>query len=144
MIPSPAALGLSRRKFDSWRVHQPIAIRTISESRTKFTGIVAPTGFGKSLMILGHALHSKERVCVLTSTKALQDQYVRDFGPAILDIRGQANYDCEIALVTVADAPCHGAFHANCANPAVSPSTSSGPRSKSPLSSPTINTGCTR
>lgn len=110
MIPSPASLGLPKKKFPEWRHHQPDAIRTIGESRTKYTGIVAPTGFGKSLMILGHALHSKERVCILTSTRALQKQYEEDFGPKVLSIMGQKNYDCEIALVTVADAPCHGGY----------------------------------
>lgn len=110
MIPLPAALGLSRKKFPAWRHHQPSAIRTIGESRTKFTGIVAPTGFGKSLVILGHALHSKERVCILTSTRALQKQYESDFGGMVLSIMGQRNYDCEIAMVTVADAPCHGGY----------------------------------
>ena len=110
MIPPPHKLGLSKRKFPEWRHHQPAAIRTIGESRTKFTGIVAPTGFGKSLMILGHALHSKERVCILTSTKALQKQYEDDFGGQVLSIMGQRNYDCEIALATVADAPCQGGY----------------------------------
>ena len=109
MIP-PSALGLSAAKFPRWRKDQPEAITAISQAPTKYVGIVAPTGFGKSLMILGHALKTRERTCILTSTKALSDQYLSDFADHILDIRGQSNYDCEIALVSVADAPCHGGF----------------------------------
>lgn len=108
LIPAPALLGLPPDKFPEWRRNQDAAILFIKNSATKFTGVLAPTGFGKSAMVMGHALWTGERTCILTSTKALQDQYQEDFGDLLLDIRGQNNYDCEIAMVTAAEGPCHG------------------------------------
>lgn len=107
MISSPALLGLNPARFPRWRTGQPEAIHAIHTAPTKYVGIVAPTGFGKSAMVMGYAQHFKGRVAILTSTKALQDQYAADFNNILLDIRGQSNYQCEIALVSVAEGPCH-------------------------------------
>ena len=56
---------------------------------------MAPTGIGKSLVALALAKLTGMRTCILTSTKGLQEQYVRDserYG--LVDIRGRSNYEC--------------------------------------------------
>lgn len=108
-IPTPGLLGLPEA-FPTWRRHQDSAIFQIRDCPKKYLGILAPTGFGKSAMAIGHALWSGDRVLILTANKGLQDQYLSDFAGIVQDIRGQANYDCHKALVTVAEAPCHAGF----------------------------------
>jgi len=106
-LPSPPQLGLDPDKFPAWRAHQDTGIITIHEAPTKFVGILAPTGFGKSAMIVGHALWSGKRVLIVTANRGLMAQYEADFGPMLAVIKGQSNYNCEIAMVTVDHAPCH-------------------------------------
>jgi len=106
-LPSPPQLGLDPVKFPAWRAHQDTGIITIHEAPTKFVGILAPTGFGKSAMIVGHALWSGKRVLIVTANRGLMAQYEADFGPMLAVIKGQSNYNCEIAMVTVDHAPCH-------------------------------------
>jgi Rad3-related DNA helicase len=62
----------------------------------------APTGLGKSLIAIG--LHRVQydvsrplarRMLILTSTKALQQQIVRDFPDIVMEIKGKANYHCK-------------------------------------------------
>jgi len=96
--------------FPVWRRNQDGAIQFIKECPTKYAGVLAPTGFGKSAMNVGYALWSGLRILILTANKGLQDQYVSDFKELLHDIRGQANYDCSKALVTVAEASCHAGF----------------------------------
>jgi Rad3-related DNA helicase len=44
-------------------------------------------------------LLTDQRVCILTSTKGLQDQLAYDFGSiGLVDIRGQNNYSCKVPL----------------------------------------------
>ncbi len=107
-LPRPTDLGFPER-FEGWRKHQDDAILDLASSDRRFLGLVAPTGSGKSLTYMAYArLADFGRVCVLTSTRALQDQLGRDFEE--LDIRGQANYPCVVAddpETTVAEGACH-------------------------------------
>ena len=106
-FPTPESLGLP---FPEWRAAQPDAIRFLTRSESKYTGLLAPVGFGKSAVAVGHALMSQARTCIITSTIPLAAQYLEDFGATLLDIKGQDHYDCEIELSTVRDAPCHTGY----------------------------------
>ena len=61
------------------------------------TALGAPTGSGKSLYAVAVARAAWEwrgwRTCILTATRALEDQYaVRDFPPpTLIDVRGRDN-----------------------------------------------------
>jgi len=78
-----------------------------------FFGVDAPTGIGKSPLALTIALAIKDlyeaehgssideetgnetaQIWVVTQNKLLQDQYQRDFGSELFDLRGLDNYDC--------------------------------------------------
>lgn len=105
-LPSPSELGLDAERYPAWRADQADAIRKSRSCTSTYQGILAPTGFGKTLTIVGHALWSKERTLIVVATKGLQDQIAKDV-PGIHDVRGQGNYDCHKALCSVAEAPCH-------------------------------------
>jgi len=94
-------------KFGGWRKHQREAVAKTLEfidSGKDVIVLVAPTGFGKSLyaMALDRVLFpfleergydGKDKAYVVTETKQLQDQYLRDF-PFIKTIKGRSNYPC--------------------------------------------------
>lgn len=110
---SPSDLGLPP-KFSSWRQYQDHAIETAWDSEVRFVGMNQPTGSGKSLAYMALA-SLLGRTCVLTSTKALQDQLLADFSPiGLADIRGRANYPCHLKRGMTcdegADAHCHHRF----------------------------------
>jgi Rad3-related DNA helicase len=112
-LPTPERLGLPG-KFEEWRRGQEQAIWDLSGSDKRFDALVAPTGSGKSLTYVAYAavLSEAERVCIIVSTKAQQDQLMRDFGDleGMVDVRGQTNYLClaeEDGKTTVEDGPCH-------------------------------------
>lgn len=114
-LPRPEDIGLPE-KFREWRPHQAEAILDLYGSEKRFSALVAPTGSGKSATYFAYALLAGGRTCILTSSRALQTQLVRDFGglKGFADVRGQANYPChEFADlgITVAEAPCHGGMH---------------------------------
>jgi Rad3-related DNA helicase len=115
----PSDLGLPK-KFSVWRPRQYDALMEIATSETRFTGICAPTGSGKTAMYMGAALLTGGRTAVLTSTKAQADQVFRDFKRAGLEeIRGQSNFPCRLEeerkpkprQMTVDQAPCHFGVH---------------------------------
>ena len=54
--------------------------------------ISAPTGIGKSYVAKAIA-NSKETSFIVTSTKQLQDQYIKDF-PKLKSIKGMSNFAC--------------------------------------------------
>ena len=101
-FPSPSSLGAPDR-FTAWRSSQVQAFKNLLDDPGKGKRIsldIIPTGVGKSLLYMTLAfLESHARFLILTSTKALQDQLMNDFGthPDVCDIRGIANYPC-IAL----------------------------------------------
>lgn len=112
-LPRPVDLGFPS-KFTGWRKNQDDAILDLAASEVRFSGLVAPTGSGKSLTYMAYArLIGAGRVCVLTSTKSLQDQLEGDFRE--LDVRGKANYLCARGDVdpgvTVEEAPCQSGMY---------------------------------
>lgn len=61
----------------------------------RFTIQVTPTGVGKSLIYMAGALKRCEKATILTSTKGLQDQLVKDFADiGLVEVRGRSNYLC--------------------------------------------------
>ncbi|MEE8608592.1 MAG: helicase C-terminal domain-containing protein [Nitrospiraceae bacterium] len=120
LLPSPSAIG-APPKFHTWRKYQQEAVVRVMESDKRFLALAMPTGFGKSLVYVMQALIMGARVCILTSTKGLQDQLAADFGPiGLLDIRGQNSYPCRAleegkfpwwkAWPTCDNGPCHAGF----------------------------------
>jgi len=93
-IIQPADLGLPP-KFEMWRPGQLEAALDALSSERRFVGHSIPTGSGKSLDYVAQALISGYRTAILTSTKGLQDQLVRDFEAiGLTDVRGRNNYIC--------------------------------------------------
>lgn len=94
-FPDPALMGLPE-KFSSWRPFQESVVADILRSGPPFRALQVPTGFGKSLCyIAAGKLYGSGRVVILTSTKALQDQLVGDFGPAgLVALKGRNAYPC--------------------------------------------------
>lgn len=100
-------------KFKSWRKHQREAVAKTLEYIDQGKDVIvliAPTGFGKSLyaMALDRVLYPfltekgwkvKDKAYVVTETKQLQDQYLRDF-PFIKTIKGRSNYPCPLLGLT--------------------------------------------
>lgn len=122
-IPPIRELGLPA-KFASWRPGQADALARILASDKRFAGVCMPTGSGKSLVYVA-AANLVGRAVVLTSTKGLQDQLIRDFHEAgLVDIRGMNNYECravgaegefpffrdEREPVACDEAPCTGGY----------------------------------
>ena len=90
----PRDLGLPSH-FPTWRPGQLPALYTVAHSTQRFIGGCMPTGFGKSMWAIACALLFGVRVCVITSTKILQQQYLTDFESCgMVDIRGNQNYHC--------------------------------------------------
>ena len=83
-------------RFRSMRLQQSVMAQRILDSALDCRASVhaAPTGTGKTLAYVGAAVAGNLRCCVLTATKALQDQIVGDFGRLCLDVRGAGNFRC--------------------------------------------------
>jgi ATP-dependent DNA helicase DinG len=100
---SPAELSLP---YPDWRPGQRELLTRIALSDAKYLLLEAPTGSGKSAVSasVGHLLGKAS--LWLTSTKALQDQYV-DTIPEMVAAKGRDNYTCDIE-------PWHSALRAPC------------------------------
>lgn len=86
-------LGLPA-KFTGWRRGQAEMVERILSSEKRFSAVCAATGAGKSLIYFAVA-SAIGRTCVLTSTKALQDQLAAEFKEmGLADMRGMNNYLC--------------------------------------------------
>jgi Rad3-related DNA helicase len=107
---NPSDIGIT--KFETFRPAQYPAVATIMGSSKGVVALMMPTGTGKSLAYISGCLmeNPDNRVCVLTKTKALQDQLMADFGELdIVDVRGRANYLCALTKAPADNAPCtHG------------------------------------
>ena len=87
--------------FDEWRPGQGESVESVLDywaDDSRFVGLDAPTGSGKSLsgVVLGEAANEEwgGRTAILVSSRALQDQYARDFADFTTDFRGKSNYNC--------------------------------------------------
>ena len=94
---TPLDLGFPPQ-FPDWRPGQYQSLERALATDRRFIAQAAPTGFGKSLFAAAYAILSGKRTVIDTSTKALQDQYMRDFSSCGMnELRGRQNYPCEIA-----------------------------------------------
>jgi ATP-dependent DNA helicase DinG len=91
-LPSPAEFGLPVQ-FDRWRANQPEAVESVLSTTARYTGLVAPTGFGKSVVAEVIAKFEGGRSAYVVATKALQEQVSGEM-PHRFDIRGKGNYQC--------------------------------------------------
>lgn len=81
------------------------------ESGRRIVALSAPTGFGKSPAYIGYALLSGQPTCIVTNSRGLQDQLMRDFACiGLVDIRGRSNYQCEARE----DYTCQEGYAAQC------------------------------
>ena len=109
-FPTPRSLGLPPQ-YTEWRAHQEEAIKVIDASKSPVVALMLPPGAGKSLIYMAYSVWRNLRVCVLTSNRLLQTQIFNDFASlGVVDIRGQANYDCIVSGGKVSEGPCHGGF----------------------------------
>ena len=91
----PCDLGLPE-KFEHFRPEQVEAVDAILNTPKRFYGAALPTGAGKTLIAAAAARASGLRTVILTGTKGLQSQYIRDFlESGLTDIRGTSNYTCK-------------------------------------------------
>jgi Rad3-related DNA helicase len=91
-IPSPAELGID---LPSWRSGQEQMIDVTVTSDKRAIAVCAPTGFGKSAAVIASSIIVGEPTCIVTQSRGLQDQYVKEFGHlGLVDIRGKKNYEC--------------------------------------------------
>jgi Rad3-related DNA helicase len=96
LLPPPVACG-APPSFETWRAGQPEAVLHVVDSPQRLTGLVLPTGSGKSLVASTIATLTGWRTAILTSTKGLQDQVEQTFRPTgIKDVRGQRAYPCRL------------------------------------------------
>lgn len=79
--------------FRKWREHQQETVDKIVNTDKEFIILNAPTGIGKSLIAVASALLMQAKTYIVTYTKQLQDQYLRDF-KCIKTIKGRRNYPC--------------------------------------------------
>ena len=86
--------------FDSFRQHQEDVIKEIIEIEATDTPNIilkAPVASGKSLIAYTVAEYLRQEQdknsLIFTSTKILQDQYLRDF-PRLKTVKGRNNFDC--------------------------------------------------
>jgi Rad3-related DNA helicase len=109
-LPSPSVL-LGVPGFPEWYPGQQDAFaKTIGwfHSPARFLGLSLPTGSGKSCISILIAKMSGARTCILTATKGLQDQLMRDFGSIASVVKGQNNFRCTLVPTLNADeGPCH-------------------------------------
>ena len=67
----------------------------------KFVLLNAPTGVGKSYMVIMfinyylNNINSNAKFDILTNSKILQDQYLKDY-PFIKNLKGKSNYPCDV------------------------------------------------
>lgn len=84
-------------KFKEFRPSQEKALLQLKENNhERYNGLDAPTGSGKSLIAVAEAVRLGGRTAVLTSTKGLMSQYMREMkSMGMVDIKGKANYPCQ-------------------------------------------------
>src|SRR5574341_407275 len=106
-LPAPCDMG-APSVYTSWWGGQDRAMERLLASQKRFKVLALPTGVGKSLVAMVHAVFGDKRTVILTSTKGLQDQYRRDYaGAGLIDVRGMNNYPClELSRGNCDEGPC--------------------------------------
>lgn len=102
---SPASFGAP---FPSWLTGQREMVEYVLGAEVKHVVLQAGMGRGKSVVAIATAaLLEGKRVCILTTSKALSDQYAQDFssmGYALM--KGRNEYPCLVLNVNADEAPC--------------------------------------
>lgn len=115
-IPSSPQEMRLPKKFTAWREGQPRVIQEFLESTERFVGQMQPVGKGKSLSYIACSLlygGGPARTLILTSTKALQDQLLKDFKDiGLVEIKGKASYPCDDS--SHRDRNCEQGYIGNC------------------------------
>jgi Rad3-related DNA helicase len=94
VLPPPEAVGLPAR-YTEWRENQAEAIYKIVGNDKRTILSICPTGFGKSLVYISAGNILGGKTVILTSTKGLQSQLMRDFEEiGMVDVRGKNAYRC--------------------------------------------------
>lgn len=94
VLPPPVEFGLPA-KFSQWRPNQDRAVVRFLDSVKRFGVSALPTGAGKSAFAVSVSRLIGGRTCILTSTKALQTQYMQDFAEmGMVEVKGQNAYPC--------------------------------------------------
>jgi Rad3-related DNA helicase len=111
ILPSPAQI-LGHPRFPSWYEGQDQVFSSFMDwmaSDKRFLCASIPTGSGKSLLAALASTASGRRAVILTATKGLQAQLLRDFSQiGMEDIRGQNSYQCTLSPdLTTDEGPCH-------------------------------------
>ncbi len=113
-LPAPSILlGLDR--FPAWYPGQEEAFSAMMDwyyGSKRFCGLAAPTGTGKTMLALLVARLSRARTVILTSSKGLMEQYLRDAAPlGGVTVKGQGNFPCPlIPGITAEEGPCHEGY----------------------------------
>lgn len=94
----PALPSTLRLPFPSWRTFQPEAVEDVllDLQSVRVKGLSSPVGSGKTAIALALARiyhDAGHRVCIVTATKGLQEQYL-SVAPDLADVRGAGNYPC--------------------------------------------------
>lgn len=100
---------ISRFPFKTIRVQQHDILETLEEAWDDFDYFVleVPTGGGKSA-IARAVTAGVTNAFLLTATKQLQDQYIKDF-PEMISLKGRANYQCaKLPKLNVENGLCAG------------------------------------
>jgi len=109
-LPSPGTL-LGIPRFSSWYPGQEDVFQFIVDWYTgprRFLGLSLPAGSGKSLTAILASKLLGARTCILTITKGLQEQYLRDISPlGGVNMMGRNNYPCALVPgLSAEDGPC--------------------------------------
>lgn len=95
-IPTPAECGLPQ-EFEHWRETQVQAAEFMLTSKKRVKAACIPPGGGKSPLVVGLSLYSKEPTCIVTHSRSLQDQYLELYKSCgMVDLRGRGNYPCSM------------------------------------------------
>lgn len=90
----PTDLGLT--EYQSWRPGQDTAFDFLTSGTSPTKTCALPTGVGKSLLAVSYAKWLRKPTVILTSTKALQTQYMKDFSRhGLVEMKGMGNYPCK-------------------------------------------------
>lgn len=108
--PSPYDFGLPE-KFTSWRPNQESALEFLKRSTRRVKALSAPTGSGKSAVVVGEVLRSGLPTCIVTADRGLQRQYEDEYGSiGLVSLYGRRNYPCSLRN----DYTCDEGYHARC------------------------------
>ena len=110
MLPPPGAM-LGIPKYTSWYPGQEETFLRVLDwfhGPRRFLGLSVPAGAGKSLTAIAVAKLLGTRTCILTVTKGLQEQYLRDVTPlGGVNMMGRNNYPCALVPgLTAEEGPC--------------------------------------